>query len=524
MVDISTTSTGSAGSATAQAGPVAVPDEAVRGSRVGSAALRGLLAGARCPAVWLCLVAAFFYSALAVDRIDQHIAGSYDFGVIFQVIHGWAFHFYPSEPLQGVGQSEWGDHFSPMLILLAPLLWLHDAPSSLAVAQAFVICAAGLPVYFAVRRPHGTTAATLACVFFLTCMEVQTAIGFDIHENMFEPLLIGWAIERALAGRWTAASILMGLNVLCYEDMGVMVFLFGLWAAWHRRWRHAAVLMVLGPVMVLLFTQVILPDWGRDVANWQLRHFDYGPTLHASSTFQAFLHALEHPHHLFRLMISNRVKRGTWLFLLLPVFFVCLASPITYLGSTTVVLLMASDNVTHWAWNYHFYLQVAPIIVIGAFDGVRRIGLLGRLLWRRTGRPLSAGLSRLRSPRVRRGVVVAFALAALGTSAAMQLQPQNRARLAAWEYLDGKLVRPAALVRDIDAVAAHVPSGQNVYVSNDLGTALVARDTDWISPGEATYVLFDTATGWTPPGYEQRLEGLGFHLVYRQGQVYLMER
>jgi uncharacterized membrane protein len=493
-------------------------------ARYGPRLLAGAAAAARCPALWLCLLAAFFYSALAVDRIDQHIAGSYDFGVIFQVVHGWAFHFYPSEPLQGVGQNEWGDHFSPILIVLAPLLWIHDAPSTLAVAQAFAISAAGLPIYFAVRRMHGPTAAAIACVLYLTCMEVQTAIGFDIHENMFEPLLIALAVERALAGRWTAASISMALNLLCYEDMGVMVFLFGLWAAWHRKWRHAAVLMLLGPVMVLLFTQVIMPDWGRDVANWHLRHFDYGSTLHADSTFQAFAHALEHPRHLYDLMVDNSTKRGTWQFLLLPVLFLSLASPITYLGSTTVVLLMASSNATHWSWHFHFYLQVAPLIIIGAFDGLRRIGLLGRLLWRRTRRPVPASLWWLRSPRAWRGAAISFGVIALGISVVLQAEPKHRLGLSGWEYLDGKLKRPAQLVQEIDTVAARVPSGRNVYVTNDLGTAVVARDTDWIAPIYADYVLFDTATVWTPHDFEKSLEQQGFHLVVQDGPVYLMAR
>ena len=51
-----------------------------------------------CPAFWICLIGAWVYGSLAVDKVDQHLAGSYDFGVIFQVIHGWAFHGYPSVP------------------------------------------------------------------------------------------------------------------------------------------------------------------------------------------------------------------------------------------------------------------------------------------------------------------------------------------------------------------------------------------------------------------------------------------
>lgn len=518
---------------TARAGPAgAGPSRARRARR---ALPRLILRAATCPATWLCVAAAIFYSALAVDRVDQHIAGSYDYGIIFQVIHGWAFHGYPSEPL-GMPQfsTEWGDHFAPMLALLAPLLWIHDSPSMIGIAQACLISAAGVPVYLAVRRLQGPTVATIACVLFLSCVEVQDAVGFDIHENMFEPLLIGIAIERALARKWTAASIVIGLTLLCYEDMGSLVFLFGLWAAANRKWRHAAVLCVAGPAMMFLFTGFIVPTFGHDLPYWELRHFDYEKSLHASTMMQAAAHAIEHPHHLLRLLVNRRAKRDTWWLLLAPVGFLCLASPIGYLGSTSVVLLMVSDNDTHWSTHYHFYLQVAPIIIIGAADGLRRIGLLIRWTWRRvaSSSPEGLGLARHRglldrvwALRLWRLGVVALAMIGLCSSLVMEREPSRALFMYAWQYERGKLNRPAALNAAIDRAADRVPAGRKVYVSNDLGTAVVAKDTDVAEPAYAQYVLFDTGTPWIPANFEQLLEAQGFHVTYETGgDVFVMER
>ena len=496
-----------------------------RAGRVGSRAARRVLTS---PPVWLCLLAALFYGSLAMDRVDQHIAASYDFGVIFQVIHGWAFHGYPSEPLNApTPGNEWGDHFAPILMLLAPLLWIHDAPNTIAVAQAVVISSAGIPVYYAVRRMHGPIVGATACVFYLSCIEVQNAVGFDIHENMFEPLLIGLAIERSLAGKWTAASIAIGLTLFCYEDMGAVVVLFGLWAAWHRKWRHAAVLCLVGPAVMFLYTGVIVPDWGHDLAFWQVRHFDYGQSLGASTMGQALAHSIEHPRHFLHLLVDNRVKTQTWLLLLAPVGFVCLASPITYLGSTEVLLLMVSDNNTHWSTHYHFYLQVAPIIVIGAADGVRRIGLVVRVLWRALAPRLPSvpiWPTWLTAGRIWRTAVVLLAIVAVGASIRMETRPDRRVFTAGWVYLNHDYTRPAKLNREIDAVAAAVPPGANVYVSNDLGTAVVAKDTDVVSPKYAKYVFFDTGTNWTPPDYEQNLRAAGFRVIDQEGPVVLMER
>lgn len=484
-----------------------------------------------CPAVWLCLIAAFFYSSLAVDKVDQHLAGSYDFGVIFQVIHGWAFHGYPSEPLEAPQiTNEWGDHFAPILILLVPLLWIHDSPSVIAVAQAFLICSAGVPIYYAVRRLQSPAVGVIACVFYLSCVEVQNAIGFDIHENMFEPLLIALAIERALAGKWTAASIAIGATLFCFEDMGSVVLVFGLWAARHRKWRHALLLCLLGPATMYLFTSVIVPDWGHDLAFWQARHFDYQQTLGASTMGQALTHAIEHPGHFLHLLIDNPVKTDTWLMLLAPVGFVCLASPITYLGAPSVLLLMVSENNTHWSTHYHFYLGVAPIIVIGAADGLRRIGLLLKMFRRRIAPRLPGSvtrptlLTRLTAGRAWQVAVVAFAVLAVGSSLWMQSRPNRENFSSAWAYLNGHMSRPAALNAQIDRVADRIPSNANVYVSNDLGTVVVARDTDVSTPAAAQYAFFDLGSNWTPPNFEQTLEAQGFRVISHDGPVILMER
>ncbi|HET9168126.1 MAG TPA: DUF2079 domain-containing protein [Actinospica sp.] len=516
-------------------GAVDVPErteassDAVRGGRVRRALGRAGWWALTCPAFWLCLIGGFFYCALAVDKVDQHIAGSFDFGVIFQVIHGWAFHGYPSEPL-GAPQvtNEWGDHFAPILVLLAPLLWIRDSPAVIAVAQAVLICSAGLPIYYAVRRLQGPAFATVACVFYLSCIEVQNAIGFDIHENMFEPLLIAVAIERALAGKWTIASIAIGATLFCYEDMGSMVLLFGLWAAWHRKWRHAAALCVLGPAMIYLYTGVIVPDWGHDLAFWQARHFDYLQSLGASTMSQALAHAAEHPQHFLALLVDDPTKIDTWLMLLAPVGFLCLASPITYLGATEVVLLMVSDNDTHWSTHYHFYLQVAPIIIIGAADGLRRIGLLLRILWRRMGPRLPDGPGWLSAGPAWRVTAVLLAVLAVGASVRMEMQTNRDNFSAAIAYLDGKYSRTPQVDEQIAAIADVIPPNVDVYVSNDLGTVVLTKDTDVAQPSAAEYAFFDLGSKWTPPAYqqslEQSLEQQGFHVFAEDGQVILMWR
>ena len=487
----------------------------------------------RCPGVWLSLVAAVVFSTFAAMRVFGYVAASLDFGIIFQTVHEWAFHGWPAQPLYGPTANEFGDHFAPILALLSPLLWIHDSPTTLAVAQAVLVAAAGVPLYVAVRRMHGPVVGTLACAAYLVCTSTVEAINFDIHENMFTPLLLTWAVERALAGRWTTAAVLVGITVFAYEDMGLVVLLFACWAALNRKWKHAAVLAVWGVGMLGLTVGVIMPELGDNAAYWAARHFDYQQSLHASSMGQALMHAVQHPGHTVHLLFDNKAKRDTWWVLLGPVGFIALASPITYLGASTVLLLMMSDNFAHWGWDDQFYLQVGPLVIIGAADALLRFKRGGAWAVRRardryptlTDRfPVLADGRRLGI--FAQELVVMLAAVSLATTYAVEQMPQRKQSIGLWNWLyDGKLGRSRAEVDAISRVAAKVPAGRPVVVTNDLGVVLLPKDTVVSSAAYADYALFDTGNQWYTPSWEQQLESqFGFHVVATDGDVVLMQK
>lgn len=505
--------------------------EALRGRAV-PALGRMLRWAVRCPGVWLSFAAAVLFSVFAAFRIFGYVAASLDFGIIFQTVHSWAFHGWPLQPLYGPTFNEFGDHFAPILALLSPLLWIHDSPTTLAVAQAVLVSAAGVPVYVAVRRMHGPVVGTLACAAYLVCIPTVEAIGFDIHENMFTPLLLAWAVERALAGRWTAASVLVGITVFCYEDMGLVVLVFAAWALLNRKWKHAAALAVWGLGMLGLTVGVIMPVLGGNAAGWSARHFDY-QSLHATSMGQALLHVVEHPRQALHLLFNNKSKRDTWWVLLAPVGFIALFSPITYLGASTVLLLMLSDNFAHWGWNDQFYLQVGPLLYLGAADALLRFRRGGGWALRRARERYPALTERFpvlgdgrRLGIFAQELVVVLAALSLATTYAIEQTPDRKQSIGLWNWLDGgKIGRSRSEVDAISRVAAKVPGGKPVVVTNDLGVVLLPKDTVVASPADADYALFDTGNFWYPANWEQELAAqYGYYVVATDGDVVLMQK
>jgi uncharacterized membrane protein len=167
--------------------------------------VRWLGRAALSPCTWLVAAALTIYGLFTVNLWDQLQVGACDLGIFYQAAHGWAFQGWPYVPIKGYSQL--GDHFSPIFVLLAPALWIHDSPATLMAVQVLLVCLSAVPVYVAVRRAHGTLPAALVEAAYLASFAVQGTLGFPVHEVMFGAPLIAWALERALAGRWTWASL-----------------------------------------------------------------------------------------------------------------------------------------------------------------------------------------------------------------------------------------------------------------------------------------------------------------------------
>jgi hypothetical protein len=293
---------------------------------------------------------------------------------------------------------------------------------------------------------------------------------------MFSAVLIAWALERALAGRWTAASVLMGLNCLVKEDMDVMIVVFGVYALLNRRWRHGAALVGGGLAAYLLTIHVLIPLLGPGYTYTD----DYLTTLHSSSSLGILAALLFHPRHTAHLLFGNPVKAALWRHLLEPVGFTCLASPLTLLALPNLVSRLTSGSSNQWSWNYHYDMPLMPIIVIGAADGVAR---------------LVRGLRRLPVAVPRRvDLAAAGALAAVAL-AVTSFQSFKELPLGQW-LRSGAYTADPAWLADVRQAVGAVPAGVGVQASDSLAVAFVARDTVTLASsatGRGDWAVVDTA-------------------------------
>src|SRR5437762_2432058 len=159
-----------------------------------------------------------------------------------------------------------GDHFSPIIAVLAPLyrIWPHVELLLLAQAALF-----GFGVGLVTRiagRSYGALGSALVGSAFALSRGLIDAVTFDFHEVAFAVPLLIWAIDSLSRQQIGKAAIASGLLMLVKEDSAFLLVGIGLWLLFERRSR-LGVAWILGGVasfgLVILVIIPVLSFYGR---------------------------------------------------------------------------------------------------------------------------------------------------------------------------------------------------------------------------------------------------------------------
>ena len=337
-------------------------------------------------AVWaLAALAAAAYSGFALTLYYTFNTSAYDLVIFDQAVRSYA-HFQPGISIMkgtvgGLGPhfSVLGDHWSPILAILAPLYWIYNSPQTLLVAQAVLFALAIPPLWLFTRRAFGggrraVVAAYFVSVAYLLSWPIAAAVYFNFHEVAFAPVLTAVALERLQAGRLRTALIALAALLLVKEDMGLLVAGIGLYLAVapprvvSRQRLVAVALIAAGIADSVLATYVLIPAFGgRSGYYWAY-------TALGSNVGQAALHLVSHPLSSLGLLITPRVKLFTMLWLFGAFCFLPLLSPISLVVIPLLLERMLGSVFPNWwgtSFQYNAFLVI--VLVCAAVDGAARL-------------------------------------------------------------------------------------------------------------------------------------------------------
>jgi uncharacterized membrane protein len=309
--------------------------------------------------VWVAIVVCAFAVGYAICAVLKHwhFDTSYDLAIYDQAIWHLSRLEAPASSIRGV-TNILGDHFHPVIAVLAPVVRVAPAAETLLVAQAVLLALSIVPVFLYARSrlPFGPALAmSIAYGLFWGLQQTATT---DFHEAAFAPLAMALLLlateRRAGLGFWAAVAAVIAIK----EDLlPVLAFLGGFLCVRGERRRGAALLMggLVGFVLLVVVVIPALSDRGQ---------YGYRDTYSA---------ALQAPWRIPVLLVTPPIKLLTALLWVAPFALLPLASPLGLLLIPFAPERFLSASPNHWGTIFHYSAPLAPVAAFAAVDGLARV-------------------------------------------------------------------------------------------------------------------------------------------------------
>ncbi|WP_320414957.1 DUF2079 domain-containing protein [Kocuria sp. cx-116] len=483
------------------------------------------------------------YTLLSLTQWHQWEVPSWDNAIFTQLLKSYAAGQPPVANIKGHDFILLGDHFHPLLAVLAPAYWLFPSALALMILQDVLLgWSVGVVSWCAARALRPAPAGALSVAYGLS-FGLQSAVAVQFHEVALAVPLLALSLCALRQRRWPSAVLWAAPVALVKEDLGMTVAAVGAVMVGHAflptarasvRWLHrvfeppgraagggpaassakefatalsrtsqqpavlGALLMAWGIGLSLLAVWVILPGLNPHGA------FAYADTLDVAG-------ALRDPTGAVITMFVPDQKLGTWLLTLAAGAVVAVRSPLALVALPTLAWRMLSPNHGYWGPGWHYNAVIMPIVFIAVIDAVVR---------------LRAGGTRSRTARATAElapwVVLVVALAVATQQPLAQLVTGE-----AWRQ-DPRADIKAATVQA-------VPEGASVATDLTLINGLVSRaDVHWIGNADdpaPDFVVIDRESGtWgqnppeDPAAYAQELYGEQYATQRDEGNIILLRR
>ena len=361
---------------------------------------------------WIALLVVLSVAAYATYSVLNHLhfgTYAYDLGIFDQVMWHYSRFEIPETTVVGL-PTALGDHFHPILLLLTPLYWVWSDPKALLIAQAVLIAASIVPVYSWCRDRVGRGAAHLLAAAYVMFWGVHSAVAFDFHEIAFAPVILAFMLLAIDRGNWRAFAGLLVAFLLVKENLAMLVAFVGVYLALHGERRKGAAVALLGVAWYFATTKLAIPWFG---GGREFRHFRY--QQFGSDLPGALWYMATHPWTMITVFFDQPAKVYTLGLIFLPFLGLVLLSPLAILLVPLLAERMYSTNPFLWGTSAHYSLILAPILVMGAADGLARLPRLKAVR-------LRPRLRLLRAPRLALGAATVILVLNVWASSAFPLR------------------------------------------------------------------------------------------------------
>ncbi|MBI3536885.1 MAG: DUF2079 domain-containing protein, partial [Chloroflexi bacterium] len=346
----------------------------------------------------LALIAAYsaFFSAYSIQRQNTFRTRASDMGqmdqALWNTLHG---NLLQDTRPDGHQAPRLTDHVEPIFLIIPFAFLINDSIETLFILQSIALALGALPIFWiARRRLQNDVTAIFFAAMYLMFPALQAANLAEFHAVTFAPAPLLCAYYFAQERDWKRYAIFSVLALAVKEEIALLVFAMGVWAAMKKSQvpspksqvtsRKFQVAKILGPAtwglrlnVVPLVIAILSLLWFFVAVFVIVPHFApagrsvyVGRYTCASDALRDPLTAL--PNLFACVFIPEKISYLAQLFA--STGLLALFDPLPLLvGAPSLVLNLLSSYDAQYSGTYHYSAPVAPFFVLAAIGGAQRI-------------------------------------------------------------------------------------------------------------------------------------------------------
>jgi uncharacterized membrane protein len=404
-----------------------------------------------------------------------------------------------------------GDHFHPILVLLAPLYWIFPSEKSLLFVQPFILLSAMVPIFLIGVRKTSSYFFSFCIIFaYSFYIPLQYALFYDFHEIIFLPTLFAWAYYFHLQNKKSLVFVFLFLCLLIKEEIGFFVATFGLYLLiFEKGWRRfGGVWISIGITYSLLMIYIVIPKIGGSYL-----YFNYGNS--GNTPIEVVANFFKNPFYFLRLFFGSSVKIETLYRTFWPFAFLPLLSPLGFLLSLEQFFSRFIDlkTITRWTIGYHYSI---PMTIVVALSSILSADFLTRYLKNKKAFLIILGIIILYLTRIEQ----------INASAILLIK--NPAFWQRAEWMDDidkaiSLVPKDASIASQNNIIAHISTRKSVFLLKDINKAeYILAD---FHPGQPDYNFFGADEKKESfKRLNEKIESGKYEIIYKNKQTFLIKK
>jgi uncharacterized membrane protein len=379
------------------------------------------------------------YSAWSISRHERLRTGGYDLGIFEQAIRGYAHLSSPVATLKGPGFNLLGDHFHPILVVIAPFYRLFPSALTILIFQAALLAVSAIPITRLAMVNAGVAGGVGIGLAYGFSWGLQSVVSFDFHEVSFAVPMISFSLVAIVEKRWRSAALWAVPLILVKEDLAVTLAAIGMVIALRGQRRLGFALIGFAAAAGTAVVTLIVPYFNAGHV--------YAYTLDQLPSHQG-------P---FKRLVTPATKWRTLLWLLLPTGFISVLSSIAIVAVPTLIWRFWSTNPLYWGMNFQYSAILVPIVFVASVEAVSKLDFFRR--------------------DIRRRWVAAFAAVACAIVCTFVFPWPLKG------LFNSKNWHLNQAVKDTKSILEEIPSGSTVAADNHLAAQLTSRCTVYLFPG-----------------------------------------